>query len=54
MYAHRNWTILPVCAAVRCTKGWNGGGAGELHDRLEAAHPALLEELMRLQLREIA
>jgi signal transduction histidine kinase/ligand-binding sensor domain-containing protein/CheY-like chemotaxis protein/HPt (histidine-containing phosphotransfer) domain-containing protein len=36
-----------------CNAG-NGGGAGELHDRLEGAHPALLEELMRLQLRESA
>jgi CheY-like chemotaxis protein len=35
-------------------KAGDAARAGELHDRLEAAHPALLEELMRLQCRESA
>jgi signal transduction histidine kinase/ligand-binding sensor domain-containing protein/CheY-like chemotaxis protein len=35
-------------------KAGDGERAGELHDRLEAAHPVLLEELMRLQHRESA
>jgi HPt (histidine-containing phosphotransfer) domain-containing protein len=37
-----------MCAAE------DAAAARQLHSELEAAHPALLEELMRLQLRESA
>jgi HPt (histidine-containing phosphotransfer) domain-containing protein len=36
-----------------CNEG-DAVGAGKLQDRLEMAHPTLLDELTRLQIREIA